>query len=74
MNRRNFLFETALASGAVALTFGGFLRRAEAFAEAKNLEAFRAAGYGELLPVATQNTGETYLALPKGFEYKVLGK
>ena len=74
MNRRNFLFKTTLASGAAALTFGGFLRRAAAFAEAKNLEAFRAAGYGELSSVATQNTGETFLALPKGFEYKVLGK
>jgi secreted PhoX family phosphatase len=74
MKRRAFLFNTALASGGVALTLGGFLRRAEALAGAKNLEAFRAAGYGELLPSATQNTGETYLALPRGFTYKVLGK
>lgn len=40
----------------------------------QNLAAFRAAGFGELLPTATQNTGEIYLALPKGFQYKVMGK
>lgn len=74
MNRRNFLFSAALASGGAVLTFGGFARRAEAIAEAKNLAAFRAHGFGELLPTAAQNTSETYLALPKGFEYKVIGK
>jgi uncharacterized protein len=74
MERRTFLINTALAGGGLALSLGGFLRRAEAMARANNLEAFRAAGYGELLPVAAQNTDETYLALPKGFEYKVLGK
>ena len=74
MNRRNFLFNAALASGGAILTFGGFARRAEAISEAKNLAAFRAAGFGELLPAAAQNTGETYLALPKNFEYKVIGK
>ncbi len=73
MNRRNFLFNAVVAGGA-ALTFGGFMRRAEALGETKNLTAFRAAGFGELVPAAAQNTGETYLALPKGFEYKVIGK
>lgn len=74
MNRRNFLYNAALASGGAILTFGGFTRRAEAIIEARNLASFRAAGFGELLPAVTQNTGETYLALPKGFEYKVIGK
>jgi secreted PhoX family phosphatase len=74
MNRRNFLFNATMASGGAALAFGGFARRAEALREAKNLAPFRAAGYGELSPMATQNTGETYLALPKGFQYKVFGK
>jgi secreted PhoX family phosphatase len=31
-------------------------------------------GYGELSPVATENTGEKFLALPKGFKYKAFGK
>jgi len=74
MNRRNFLFNAAIASGGAALMFGGFLRRADIFAETGNFQALRAAGYGELAPVAAKNTGEVLLALPKGFEYKVFGK
>lgn len=74
MNRRNFLINAAMAGGGAALAFSGFMRRAEAFAEIANLAAFRAEGYGELAPLATQNTGEIYLALPKGFQYKVIGK
>jgi hypothetical protein len=31
-------------------------------------------GYGELVPAASKNTGETLLALPAGFSYTVLGK
>jgi secreted PhoX family phosphatase len=38
------------------------------------LSNFKAFGYGELFPAATKNTGETYLALPKDFEYTVIGK
>ncbi|MBA4182578.1 MAG: DUF839 domain-containing protein [Acidobacteria bacterium] len=74
MNRRDFLFNAALASGGAALMFGGFLRRADIFAQTGNFEALRAAGYGELAPVAAKNTGEMFLALPKGFEYKAFGK
>lgn len=74
MDRRKFLFNAALASGGTALLFNGYPRRAEAFAEMRNLSKLRAAGYGELVPTATLNTKETYLALPKGFEYKVIGK
>jgi secreted PhoX family phosphatase len=33
-----------------------------------------AAGYGDLLPVASANTGETLLALPPGFHYTVFGR
>ncbi|MDQ3374862.1 MAG: PhoX family protein [Acidobacteriota bacterium] len=74
MNRRNFLINAAMASGGAALMFGGFLRRADIFAQTGNFEALRAIGYGELAPTAAKNTGEMLLALPKGFEYKVFGK
>lgn len=74
MNRRNFLYNVALAGGGAALAFGGFARRATAVSEAKNLAKFRAVGFGELVPTATRNTAETFLALPKGFEYNVIGK
>lgn len=51
INRRNFLINAALTSGA-ALTFGGFSRRADVFAQTGNFEVLRAVGYGKLAPVA----------------------
>lgn len=72
MNRRKFLWQ--IATGSAALTFSGFARRVEVLAETKNFSYLRAAGFGELLPAATKNTGETFLALPQGFEYNVIGK
>ncbi len=73
MNRRDFLINAAIAGGTV-LAFSGFSRRADVFAQTGNFETLRAIGYGELVPTAAKNTGETFLGLPKGFEYKVLGK
>lgn len=72
MNRRNFLWRISAAG--TALAFGGLTRRAEALLETKNFSSLRAAGFGELVPAAAKNTGETFLALPKGFEYNVIGK
>ncbi|HZH34624.1 MAG TPA: alkaline phosphatase PhoX [Pyrinomonadaceae bacterium] len=72
MDRRNFLFSAALGAGGFA--FGGLMRRAEIFARTGDLQSLRAAGFGEIAPTATKNTGETFLSLPKGFEYNVLGK
>ena len=72
MNRRNFLWQISAAG--TALAFGGFARRAEALVATKNFSHLRAAGFGELVPTAAKNTGETFLALPPGFEYNVIGK
>jgi len=72
MRRRNFL--TSAAVGGLALSFGGFLRRAEAFVADGSLAKLKATGYGELLPAAAKNTGEKLLLLPRGFEYNVLGR
>lgn len=58
----------------MALASSALGRRAENLVHADDLSAVRATGYGELFPTATKNTGETFLALPKGFEYKVFGK
>ena len=44
------------------------------FATNGNLASLKATGFGELIPTAAKNTGDTYLALPKGFEYNVFGK
>ncbi|HEY0658169.1 MAG TPA: alkaline phosphatase PhoX [Pyrinomonadaceae bacterium] len=74
MNRRNFLHRLGLATSGTLLAFSGFQRRAQALAENGHLASLRAYGFGELVPKATVNTGETFLALPKGFEYKVIGK
>ncbi len=74
MNRRHFLSQISLATGGAIAAFSGFQKRALAFAETGNLANLRAAGFGELAPVATKNTGETFLALPNGFEYNVFGK
>ena len=73
INRREFLFQMGVATTGVALGFSGFQRRAQAVTTLGTLAAMRSYGFGELIPTATQNTGETFLALPKGFKYKVFG-
>jgi uncharacterized protein len=74
MNRRSFLINLAYASGGAALAFGGLNNRAKILAETNNLAALRAYGYGALTPTLTKNTSETFLSLPQGFEYNVIGK
>src|SRR6185369_17235304 len=74
MDRRDFLYRLGLFSGGLALASSGLLKRAEVFAQTGDLSKFRATGYGELKPAATQNTGESFLALPEGFQYKVFGR
>lgn len=74
MERRKFLYQLGLFSGGLALASSGLTKRAEVFAQTGDLSKFKAVGYGELVPTAAKNTGETFLALPKGFEYKVFGK
>lgn len=74
MDRRSFISNLTVASGGIALACTGLARRAELFAAGVDAPNVRAAGYGDLFPAATRNTGETYLALPKGFEYTVIGK
>ncbi len=73
MDRRSFLYNLSLFSGGLALAANGLTNRAEAFSESGNLAKFKTIGYGELVPTPAKNTGETYLALPKGFEYNVFG-
>ena len=74
MNRRSFISRLTLTSGALALASTGLGRRAEMIAASGDHAKLRAAGYGELIPTAAKNTGETLLAIPKGFEYNVVGK
>lgn len=74
MDRRNFLLNLGLATSGTFLALSGFEQRAQAFSESGNLARLRAYGFGELKPTVTKNTGETFLALPEGFEYNVIGK
>ncbi len=74
MDRRSFISGLALFSGGLALAGTSLARRAIALEAAGEFEALRAYGYGTLVPTAAKNTGEMILALPAGFEYKVLGR
>jgi uncharacterized protein len=74
MNRRSFIANLSLFSGGLALACSSLGRRIDAFADIGDLSEFRAHGYGELFPAAAKNTGETFISLPKGFEYNVLGR
>ncbi|HEX6126951.1 MAG TPA: alkaline phosphatase PhoX [Pyrinomonadaceae bacterium] len=74
MDRRSFISRLTVASGGLALACGSLSRRAETIAATGDVTQLRAVGYGELIPTAAKNTGEVMLALPRGFEYNVLGK
>lgn len=74
MDRRSFLSNLTLFSGGLAIASSALGRRAEVLVNADRLSEFRSEGYGRLVPTATKNTGETFLALPEGFEYSVFGK
>lgn len=73
ITRRKFLGQAGALTAASALGFLGLQRRAFAIANGHN-DTLSAYGYGELKPTATLNTGETFLALPEGFQYKAFGK
>lgn len=74
MDRRAFLTNITVASGGLALACSGLARRAEAVSRTGDFTNLKSAGFGELVPTAAKNTGETYITLPKGFEYNVIGK
>ena len=74
MDRRSFLSGLAFFSGGLALASTSLARRAVTFESTGDFESLRAYGYGELVPTASKNTGELILALPKGFQYDVIGR
>ncbi len=74
MDRRSFISNLAYGTAGLALACVSFSRRDMLFAQEANVAKMMAAGYGELFPTAAKNTGETFLKLPKGFEYNVVGQ
>jgi secreted PhoX family phosphatase len=73
MDRRSFLYRLGLTSGGLAFACIGLANRSRVMAQTGDLSRFRSYGYGELFPTPAKNTGDLYLALPKGFEYNVIG-
>ncbi|HEX6279508.1 MAG TPA: alkaline phosphatase PhoX, partial [Pyrinomonadaceae bacterium] len=73
MDRRSFIANLATFSGSLAVACSSLGSRADAFRSTGDISALKAEGFGELVPTATKNTGETFLALPRGFEYNVIG-
>ena len=74
MDRRSFIANMATFSGSLAVACTSLGRRSEAFNGSGDGADLHAEGYGELLPTPSANTGETFLTLPHGFEYKVIGR
>jgi secreted PhoX family phosphatase len=74
MDRRSFISNLTLFAGGLAVACSSLGRRAETLAANADLSKLKATGFGDLFPTATKNTGETFLALPRGFEYNVIGK
>ena len=75
MDRRSFISNLTVSSAALALASTGLGRRAERIANlGADSTGIKAVGFGDLIPTAAKNTGETLLALPRGFEYNVIGK
>lgn len=74
INRRSFIANLSLFSGGLALACTSLGRRARVFAQNGGLAGLRAPGFGDLVPSAAKNTGETLISLPKGFEYNIIGK
>lgn len=74
MNRRSFISSLATSTAALALTSNSLARRSDVYRETGDLAKLRSMGFGPLIPTPSKNTAEILLALPRGFEYKVIGK
>ncbi len=74
MDRRTFLRDLAYFSGGLAIACSSLGNRAMALADAPTGTVHRAYGFGDIVPTAAKNTGETFISLPKGFEYNVIGR
>ena len=74
MDRRSFIANLGITTGGIALACSSLGKRADVFARTGSLTEYRAFGFGPIAPTASLNTRETFLSLPHGFEYNVIGK
>lgn len=76
LERRHFLTRAGSVFAGIALQ--RMITRSDLLASTSDYAALMAhkgqGGYGDLQPIAANNTGETLLSLPKGFQYNVFGK
>jgi hypothetical protein len=75
INRRKFLSRTVQTTGA-AFAMQSFMARGALAASGDGRgRGERCNGdYGDLVPTASENTGEALLALPAGFKYTAFGR
>lgn len=75
INRRKFLSRTVQTTG-VAFAMQSFVARGvlAASGDGERRKKKCDGDYGDIAPVASENTGETLLALPEGFKYNVFGR
>src|SRR5262245_39278431 len=75
LNRRNFLSRAVQTSG-VAFAMQSFVARGAlaASGDGKGRGKKSDGDYGDLVPTASENTGEMLLALPAGFRYTAFGR
>jgi secreted PhoX family phosphatase len=72
LGRRHFLLTAGLASaGALAFDFSAGCSR---LVDSMSRDSLHVPNLGPLIPTASLNTRQTVLALPKDFQYTVLGK
>ena len=71
LDRRRFIQGATAAGGGLAMT-GPLSALSAATAEARKPQ--RATGYGQLYPTPDEDTGRRYLALPRGFRYRVINR
>lgn len=74
MDRRSFIAKLGVTTGGIALACSSLGKRSDVLARTGNLTEYKAFGFGPIAPTASKNTGETFLSLPHGFEYNVIGK
>src|SRR5215510_5967790 len=75
INRRKFLSRTVQTAGAAFAMQSFMARGALAASGDGKCRGNKCDGdYGDLVPTATENTGETLLALPAGFKYTAFGR
>src|SRR5262245_12151674 len=75
INRRNFLSRAVQTSG-VAFAMQSFVARGAlaASGDGRGRGKKSDGDYGDLVPTASENTGEILLALPAGFKYTAFGR